>query len=91
MQMRRVAVIGVLVLVLATLAGPAFADGGDGSVLPGPGHEQPLPAPGRHVTPAQPPALADTGFEVTETAALGLGLLALGGATVLISRRRASG
>jgi hypothetical protein len=91
--MKRIAVIGALVLILAMFAGPAFA-AERGSVLPGPGPQQVLPrssgSSGSTATQYSTQPLADTGLGLTNGALLGIGLLAAGGTALAISRRRAA-
>ena len=87
--MKRIAVLGALLVTLMLLAGPAMAQSAlpEGSVLP----EQP-PA---QVLPDAPPAveqpsaaLADTGFQMSTGALLAVGLLVLGGGALAVGRRR---
>lgn len=88
--MKRITVIGALILILAAFASPAFAQNpADGSVLPGPQTEQPLPdrVVAVPVTPTTA-TLPDTGMQVSTGAALGLGLLVVGGAVLYVSRRQ---
>lgn len=89
--MKRFAVIGALVLLLALVGGPAFAQVGEGSVLPDQGPAQVLPAsasrPAASVT--QPaPALADTGIELSNGMLLATGLFVVGGVALTAGRRR---
>lgn len=98
--MRRSGVIGALVLILAMVGGPAFAqvDPAGGSALPGQSQSQPLPPAGRSgsssaSTAAQvssAPVLAETGIPVSTGAALGFGLLVVGGGALTLGRRRTS-
>lgn len=92
--MKRIAVLGALVLVLAMFAGPAFA-ADRGSVLPGPSSEQVLPrSTAARTTTANTTqssqVLADTGLGLTNGALLGLGLLGAGGVALALSRRRST-
>lgn len=94
--MRRIGVIGALVLILAILGGPALAqvDPSGGSALPPPGqaNSQPLPpagsSSGSTVSQTAAPALADTGIPVSTGVVLGVGLVAAGGAALVLARRR---
>ncbi len=94
--MKRIALIGVLMLILTTLAGPAFAQvDEDGSVLPGPAQEQPLPigdvdddAPAPALSVPRAAELADTGFALTNGVLLAAGLVVVGGLVLVASRRR---
>lgn len=91
--MKRLALLGVVILALVMLAVPAVADDG-GSVLPAPTHEaEPLPAAEEPVAVAerQPAAeaLAETGFSVTTGALVAALLIAGGGVSLVLARRRA--
>lgn len=95
--MRRIGVIGALVLILAILGGPALAqvDPSGGSALPPPGqaNSQPLPPAGSSSggtvsRTVASPALADTGIPVSTGVVLGVGLVAAGGGALVLARRR---
>lgn len=95
--MKRIAVIGVLILILATFAGPAFAQTDEGSALPPPGSSQVLPGSTQVLPQAQSQsaaqqggALADTGLGLTNGAVLAIALLAVGASTLAAGRRRAT-
>ncbi len=88
--MKRITVIGALVLILAAFAGPAFAQNpADGSALPGPQTNQPLPDRVVAVPVTRTAAtLPDTGIPVSAGTALGFGLLVVGGSVLYASRRQ---
>jgi LPXTG-motif cell wall-anchored protein len=98
--MKRIAVLGALLLIMALWAGPAFAQSvPQGSVLPEQQERQTLPSGGGSKTvasvaaqraSARQPALVDTGIELSTGAALAGGLLVVGGGALALSRRRAS-
>lgn len=95
--MTRIAVIGALILVLAMLGGPAFAQVGEGSVLPEQREAEVLPVSarppsGKAGSVAQPtaPVLADTGMELTNGLFLGGTMLLVGGAALMVGRRRSA-
>jgi len=89
--MKRTAVIGALILMLALFAAPASAQT-EGSVLPAPDQAQIIP-----VTPVQSrvgqaavtaEVLADTGLDAEVMGLLGGGLVAIGALALLSGRRR---
>lgn len=95
--MRRIGVIGALVLILAMVGGPAFAqvDPSGGSVLPpDQARSQPLPpvsSGSSSVAQATAsPALADTGIPVATGLVIGAGLVVAGGGALVLTRRRAT-
>lgn len=93
--MKRSVVVGALIVILASIAGPAFAQADQGSVLPPPTQTQVLPAASRPggaaaVTQQQGAALADTGFELTNGVLLAAVLLGIGASVLAVTRRRAA-
>lgn len=104
--MKRIAVAGILVAVLALFAVPAYAQT-SGSVLPTPSEDEGVlpdsPSEDEGVLPDSPdededeavaadeaPALADTGIDTTTALLVGAGLLAVGGVSLVVARRRGS-
>lgn len=95
--MKRMVVIGVLVLILALIGGPAFAAQlGEGSVLPAQEDTEALPtstsrsARASQSSMAVGPVLADTGLGLGDGALLVGGLFAAGGLALVTGRRRAA-
>jgi LPXTG-motif cell wall-anchored protein len=101
---KRIVVAGILVAILALFAVPAYAQS-EGSVLPTPSEDEGVlpdsPSEDEGVLPDSPDedeaaaaadeaALADTGIDTTTALLVGAGLLAVGGVSLVVARRRGS-
>lgn len=93
--MKRIVTIGALVLLLAIIGGPAFAQVGAGSVLPEQQETEVLPTSTQRSSggsssgaAVSASALADTGLGVADGTLLAGGLLAAGAAALVLGRRR---
>lgn len=92
--MKRMVILGALVLILAMVGGPAFAQMGEGSVLPAQGETEVLPTGTSRSSGSSQAAtgqvLADTGLGLGAGAALAAGLFAVGATALVAGRRRAT-
>jgi hypothetical protein len=92
--MKRTVIVAALVLVLALMGAPAFAQMGEGSVLPAQEDTEVMPTGTSRSSSAYQagsgPVLADTGLGLGDGTLLAAGLLALGGMALVAGRRRST-